>query len=350
LVTAGLWLPAPNDPKTDRYGSPDRLAALIRELKMRIGSIPGVESVAITTHIPATAVGNRSRISIEGATSPSDLTAEIINVTPDYFQTMQIPFLQGNHFAEDDKVDSVVIDENAMHRFWPNQDPIGKRLQFGNPRQPRWMTVVGIVKASKQDGLDVSAELPHVYRSLYRTASKGLNIALRTTSPTDSMEQQLKRAVETVDPTLPVFNVRPMDQVISDSLATRRFSAVLVGGFGALALLLAVLGIYGLLAYIVGQRSREIAIRLALGAQPGSVQKMILLYGVRISLVGITVGFGLAVVGARLLLPLLFRVSPWDPLIFSVVPLTLFLAASLASLIPSRRVASVQPALVLRSQ
>jgi putative ABC transport system permease protein len=350
LVTAGLWLPAPNDPTTDRYGSPERLEALIRQVKQRVESIPGVQSVAVTTHIPATAVANRARVSIEGATAPSDLTAEIISVTPNYFQTMEIAFAHGNPFAEDDKVDSIVVDENAVRRFWPDQDPIGKRLQFGNPRQPRWMTVVGILKPSKQDAMDVSSELPHIYRSIYRTAAKGLNITIRTAAPTNTMEQQLKHAIESVDPGLPVFNVRTMDEVISDSLAARRFSVALVGGFGALALLLSVLGIYGLLAYLVGQRSREIAIRLALGAQPRSVQNLIMLYGVRLSLIGVTVGLGLAFAGARLLSPLLFHISPWDPMTFTVVPLTLFLAACTASLIPSRRVTKVEPAMVLRNQ
>jgi len=350
LITAGLWLPAPNDPSTDRYGNPQSLEVLIREINRNISSIPGSQSVAITTHVPATAVSNRARISLEGSAVPSDLTAEVINVTPSYFATMQLPILHGDSFAEDDKIDSIVIDENAAHRFWPNQEVIGKRLQFGNPRQPRWMTVVGVAATSKQDGLDVSAELPHIYRSIYHTASKGLNIALRTSAPPESIEPQLKRAVQSVDPTLPVFNVRTMDQVISDSLSARRFSAALVGGFGLLALLLAVLGIYGLLAYLVGQRSRELAIRLALGAHRSNIQKLILAYGLRVAGIGITAGILLAIAGARLLAPLLFRVNPWDPLIFTVVPITLFLASAAASVVPSRRATRVAPALVLRGE
>jgi predicted permease len=348
LVTARLWLPAPNDPGSDPYGTPEKLAALVRELVRKTETVPGVESATITTHVPATAITNRARVSVEGVANPSDITAEIISVTPQYFSTMQLPFARGESFSEEDKINSAVIDESAAQRLWPGQDAIGKRLQLGNNREPRWITVVGIVKNSKQDGLDVAADLPHRYRSIYRTVAKELNIVVRTSGPVQTTGEQITRAVSSVDSSLPVFNVRTMDEVISESLAPRRFSAALVGGFAVLALLLAVLGIYGLLVYMVGQRSRELAIRLALGAGRTDIQKLIVGYALRVSAVGISVGVLGALLGAKLLSPLLFGVRAWDPVVFVTVPLVLVTAATAASYVPSRRATNLPPALVLR--
>jgi predicted permease len=350
LVTASVWLPAPNDPSSDPYGNPQQLSALVRELVRQTETIPGVESAAITTHVPTTAFTNRARVSVEFAAAGSDAMAEVISVTPQYFGTLHLPFVRGDRFSEEDKTNTVVLDESAAQRFWPNQDPIGKRLQIGNSREPRWMIVVGVVNNSKQDGLDVGADLPHLYRSIYRTAAKELNIVVRTSNPLASAGSQITTAVQSVDSRLPVFNVRTMDEVISGSLAARRFSATLVAGIALLALLLAVLGIYGLLVYMVGQRSRELAIRMALGAGRASIQKLIVGYALRVSAIGITIGIVGALVAAKFLTPLLFGVRAWDPVVFITVPAVLILAATGASYVPSRRATNLPPALVLRGE
>jgi predicted permease len=350
LVTASIWLPAPNDPSTDAYSTPEKESAFIREIIQRLKGLPGTQSAAITTHLPVTAVGNRARIALQGASSARDLTAEVINVSPDYFSVLELPFARGNRLGENEKADLVVIDELAAHRFWPNEDPIGKQFQIGRGPQPRWWTVVGIVKNSKQDGLDVALDIPHVYRSVYQTTAKQLNIMVRTSLPAAALETQIRGVVQNVDPALPVFNVRDMEYVVSNSLAARRFSAALVAGFAILALLLAVIGIYGLLGYMVGQRSNELAVRMALGAQGRDIKKLIVGYGLRIAVAGLLIGITCSLVLARTVSSLLVGVHAWDPLVFLTVPAVLMTTALAASYVPARRAANVPPAVALRNE
>jgi ABC-type antimicrobial peptide transport system permease subunit len=206
---------------------------------------------------------------------------------------------------------------------------------------------VGIVKDIKSDGLDIDG-VPHIYVSTYQDSSKRLSVVLRTSLPANLLEPQIRHAIQGIDPGLPVFNVSSMNEVLDRSLASRRFSADLVGGFAGLAVLLASIGIYGLLAYMVRQRSREIAIRMALGAGRGGILKLFLQKGIVLAGLGIVAGMVVSASTASMMASLLYGIRPHDGLVFLAVPLLLFAVAVLASYFPARRATKVDPMFALR--
>ena len=367
VVTANIYLPNPNDPELDPYHTFAQQIPFNRELLRRANAIPGVELAAITSNLPAAdtinsdsaAYGttNHNSLAIEDRPTESsgDLSAEVIRISPDYFRVIQTPLVEGRFFTEDDengKLPVAIIDEATARRYWwPDHDPVGRRLRirlrFGqNPVNP-WSTVVGVVKNIKHDGLDVDG-VPHVYVPLNQFIGRSLSLALRTSLPASTLEPQIRGAIQSVDPGLPVFNVTSMDEVLDASLASRRFSANLVAGFAGGALLLASIGIYGLLAYMVGQRSREIGLRLALGAQRDDILKLFLRKGVALAGVGIVAGVIVSASTASMMASLLYGVRPHDPAVFLIVPLLLFAVAVLASYLPARRATKVDPMIVIR--
>jgi predicted permease len=240
-----------------------------------------------------------------------------------------------------------IIDESTAHKYWPTRDPLGRRVRFRRDPTKPWTTIVGIVQDIKSDGLDIDG-VPHIYVSAYQDPSKQVSIVLRTSLPAKSLEPQIRREIQNIDPGLPVFNVSSMNDVLDRSLASRRFSAELVGGFAGVALLLASIGIYGLLAYMVGQRSREIGIRMALGARRWDVLKLILSKGAVLAGVGIVAGMIVSAATASMMASLLYGVHPHDLLVFLAVPLLLFVVAVLASYLPARRATKVDPMFALR--
>jgi predicted permease len=240
-----------------------------------------------------------------------------------------------------------IIDESTAHNFWPTQDPLGRRMRFKRDPSKPWTTVVGIVKDIKSDGLDIDG-VPHIYVSTYQDSSKNLGLVLRTSLPAALLEPKIRREIQSIDPDVPIFNVASMNDVLDRSLASHHFSADLVGGFAGLAMLLASIGIYGLLAYMVGQRSREIGIRMALGAQRDDILRMFLRKGVTLAGVGIVAGVVVSASTASLMASLLYGVRPHDPAVFLIVPLLLFAAAVLASYLPARRATKVDPMIALR--
>ncbi|HXC42463.1 MAG TPA: FtsX-like permease family protein, partial [Candidatus Dormibacteraeota bacterium] len=362
VVTANIWLPVPNDPKMDPYIDIPRRATFDRELLRRMKAIPGVELAAITSSLPTTnsdptAVGG---LRIESLTiedgpveSSQDLRAEKIRVSPDYFKVLQATLLRGRSFNEGDqdgKQPVAIIDESTARKYWPTRDPLGHQVRFGQeptlPPMPR-LTVVGIIKDIKSDGLDIDG-VPHIYVSVYQDASKAVNVVLRTSLPATLLEPQIRHEIQSIDPSLPVFNVSSMNDILDRSLASRRFSADLVGGFAGLAVVLASIGIYGLLAYMVGQRSREIGLRMALGAQRDDIQRMLLRKAVALAGVGIVAGVVFSASTASMMASLLYGVRPHDPAVFLIVPLLLLAVAALASYLPARRATKVNPMIALR--
>jgi putative ABC transport system permease protein len=359
VVTANTWLGVPNDPKTDPYLGVQGTAAFDRELLRRMKAMPGVELAAITSALPTTninpnAVGGLpiERFAIEDrpVESSQDLRAERIRISPDYFKVLQTTLLRGRSFTEGDedgKQPVAMIDESTARKYWPTRDPLGRQVRFGKDPTKPWTTVVGIIKDIKNDGLDIDG-IPHIYVSTYQDASKQVSVVLRTSLPAALLEPQIRREIWSIDPGLPVFNVSSMNDILDRSLASRRFSADLVGGFAGLALLLASIGIYGLLAYMVGQRSREISLRMALGARRWDVLKLILGKGVVLAGVGIVAGMIFSAATASLMASLLYGIRPHDLFVFLIVPLLLFAVAALASYIPARRAARVDPMRALR--
>jgi putative ABC transport system permease protein len=326
----------------------------------RLRAIPGVELASMTTDLPIIHSSRRNAINIEDQPDKSrkGLFSEITSVTPEYFKVLQAPLLSGRFFAEDDqpgKQPVVIVDESAARTFWPNRDPIGRRLSIG--RAATWWNVVGVIKDIKNDGLDQSAT-PHIYSPIYQfpgiegldflISAGPLSVTVRTSLSATSLEPQIRRELQALDPGLPVFNVRTMNEVIDRSLASRRFSAGLVGGFAVVALLLASVGIYGLLAYMVGQRSHEIGVRMALGATPSAIGKMIVSRGAGLAGIGVVIGLLVSGIIAPMISTLLYGVRPIDPVVFLAVPLILMVVALLASYIPARRAANVDPIVALR--
>jgi predicted permease len=351
VVTASFWLANPNDPKTDVYSDTAKRATFIRDVIRRVAAIPGIDRAAMTSDLPGARPTTTAALVIEDRATDSSqgLTAEVIRVSPDYFMLMQSPLIRGRFFIESDetgKQDVALIDETTARRYWSGIDPVGRRVRLGgNPSLP-WITVVGIVKDMKQDGLDTDG-VPHIFRPIYQQSGRSMSVVARTPLPASLLESQIRSEIQAVDPTLPIFNIRSMNDVMDVSLAPRRFSAELVGVFAAVAVLLSSIGIYGLLAYMVGQRSREIGIRVALGAQPPDILKLILGKGLLLAGIGIAIGLILSAISARLIAGLLYGVHPIDVVVFVTVPLILLAVAFLATYIPARRATRVDPIIAL---
>jgi putative ABC transport system permease protein len=359
VVTANTWLGNPNDPKMDPYlGIPGK-ATFDRELLRRMLAIPGVELAAITSALPTTninpnAVGGLANESLaiedRPVESSQDLHAERIRISPDYFKVLRATLLRGRSFTagdEDGKPLVAIIDETTARKYWPDRDPLGRRVRIGKDPTKPWRTIVGIIKDIKSDGLDIDG-VPHIYVSTYQDPSKQVNVVLRTSLPATLLEPQIRHEIQSIDPGLPVFHVSSMNDILDRSLASRRFSAGLVGGFAGVALVLASIGIYGLLAFMAGQRSREIGLRMALGARPADILKLIVTKGVVLAGAGIIAGVILSASTASMMASLLYGVRPHDPAVFVVVPLLLFAVAVLASYVPAWRATKVDSMTALR--
>jgi putative ABC transport system permease protein len=325
-----------------------------------VRAIPGVEFAAITTDLPVTHSSRPRVVNIEDRPDESGkgLFVEVTSATPEYFKVLQASLVGGRYFTEADdtgKQPVAIVDESTARTYWPDRDPIGRRLSMRSPRgaaNPPWCTVVGVIKDIKSDGLDQSG-VPHIYRPIYqypglRSLSK--SVTVRTSLSATGLEPQIRRELQAVDPNLPVFNVRTMNEVIDGSLASRRFSAELVGVFAVVALLLASVGIYGLLAYMVGQRAHEIGVRLALGAMPSTIGKMIVSRGAGLAGIGVGIGLILSGIMAPLISSLLYGVKPLDPEVFIAVPVILMVVVLVASYIPAWRAARVNPIVALRRE
>jgi putative ABC transport system permease protein len=267
---------------------------------------------------------------------------------------MSIPLLQGRGFSEHDKVDSpavAVINETMARRFWPDQDPTGKRITTGtlaSTDPDDWITVVGVVKDVRQFEL-VADPKPQMYLSYVQAGFFAPNdLVVSTDLEPLSLATAVRRAVWEVDKDQPVSRIRTMEEIVSESVARQRFSMLLLGIFAALALVLAAVGIYGVMSYSVAQRTREFGIRMALGAQRGDVLKLAVGQGLKLVLVGIVIGLGAAFVLTRVMSSLLFNVSPTDPVTFVIISLILIGVAGVASFIPARRATKIDPMDALR--
>ena len=358
IVAASVYLPVPNNPEMDRYNKPEIFNSFVRETVRRVRAIPGVDLASVTTDLPVTHLSSRRPINIEDRPDESGkgLFSEITSVTPEYFKVLQASLVRGRYFTEGDdtgKQPVAIVDESTARAYWPDRDPIGRRLSIRARRgaaNPPWCTVVGVIKDIKSDGLDQSG-VPHIYQSIYQfpgSRASPLSVTVRTSLSATSLQPLIRREIQAVDPDLPVFNVRTMNEVIDGSLASRRFSAELVGVFAVVALLLASLGIYGLLAYMVGQRTHEIGVRMALGAMPSTIGKMIVSRGAGLAGIGLGIGLLLSGIIAPLISSLLYGVRPIDPEVFLAVPLILMVVVLWASYIPARRAARVNPIVALR--
>jgi putative ABC transport system permease protein len=349
LLTMKIVLPE------TRYPDKQRRSLFYDELLRRVQNLPGVASAAVATDLPLTNTGNSVGIAIEGRADPAPDRMPIIItrvVSPAYFKTMSIPLLDGRVFAESDKADLppvVVISETMAHRFWPGENALGKRIKIGRSTSSRpWMTVAGVVKDVRQFELIIEPK-PQMYIP-YQQAEffEPRALVIGTNFDPLSLASTVRQTVWEIDKNQPVSDISTMEELVADSVARQRFSMLLLGIFASLALVLAAVGIYGVMSYSVAQRTREIGIRMALGAQRSDVLKMTIGGGLRLVLIGAAIGLVAALILTRVMSSLLFGVSPTDPLTFLSISLVLVSVAVLASYFPALRATRVDPMFALR--
>jgi len=271
-------------------------------------------------------------------------------VSPEYFHTMGIQLLKGRYFDEHDTKggqETVIVDETLAQRFWPNEDPLGKRIQRGNSGS--WRTVVGVISGAKQYSHEKEPPIA-VYFPFEQYLARSMFLVIRTTSDPLQMSPAVSREIQALDPEMPVFDLNSMDQRLYDSLARRRFAMLLLGLFAVIALILAAIGIYGVMVYSVNQRTHEIGIRMALGAQRGNILKLVIRQALILASVGTAIGLTGAFALTRIMSSLLYGVSATDPFTFVITPLVLGSTALLAAYVPARRAAKVDPMVALRCE
>jgi putative ABC transport system permease protein len=342
-----------------RYREHAQRLAFYTAVLERVQRLPGVTSAGYTTTVPLMWKGGTSGFTIEGrATEPGmGNDANHRQVTEDYLQTMGIPLKAGRYFQEGDGPQSlpvVIINEAMARTYWPNEDVLGKRFKIGDADSRRpWLTIVGILADVRQMGVDVPVkpEMYLPYRQVnYQQWFAPSFLVIRTTGEPTGLVAAVRREVQSVDPLQPVSNVETMAEILGDETAPRRVGMALLTVFAALALLLASLGIYGVLSYFVVQHTQEIGVRLALGARPADVLRLVLSKGMTMTLLGVGIGLGGALALTRLMSSLLFGVSAADPLTFIVISLILAGVALGACFVPARRATRVDPMVALRCE
>jgi putative ABC transport system permease protein len=340
-----------------RYAQPQQITDFFKQLSSRIQALPGVKDVAYTTALPFSGQRGGVGFSIEGEPRTSDrpfpYDTNYRTVSPGYFRTLGIQVMEGRDFDERDTPQAtpvVIINEVLAKRFFPNQNPIGRRINPSFATDSRGILmreIVGVVSRVKHNSLNEEAE-PEVYIAHAQNPRPSPTFAIRTTTDPALLVAAIRGEVQALDKDLPMYNVRTLEQYLSSSVAQPRFNTLLLGIFAAVALLLTIVGLYGVMSYSVTQRIHEIGIRTALGAQPKDVLKLILKQGMGLTLMGVGIGLAGAFALTRFAETLLFNVTPTDPLTFVAVSALLIVVALVACFVPARRAAKVDPMIALR--
>src|SRR5436309_12517818 len=361
VISVRTRLPEPNDPNVDKYAAASQEAPFIRELIHRCAMLSGVEEVAIgdTASIPLDeSLRDLKLISegqflftVEGRDVQSDhsTVVERSSVSPNYFHLLAIPLLRGRLFNDSDTDNTprvALINQAMAQSYWPNEDPLGKRFKAAKADAP-WITVVGVIANARTQSL-AQADLPQIYLDLYQTGAKRLAILLRGHLHAAAIADEVREQVQALDPTLPVSGAETLNETVSASLAQRRFSMEMITLFALTALLLAGLGIYGVISYLVSERTQEIGIRLALGASRSNILRMVLRQGLSLAIVGAAVGLVCALIVSHLMASLLYGVRPTDPPTFVGVAFLFIGVAVLACYLRARRAMKVDPMVALR--
>jgi len=364
VLTLSIGLPGA------KYKTPEQRLTFFQQLLERVRAIPGVQSAATNSGLPLSGGAWGRSLTVEGFPVLSVGEAPMINhcvISPDYFKTMGIPILKGRDFNGRDRAPErgsevavrgevqpgastgvTIIDERLAREYWPDQDPIGKRVRFGPPEDNEpWHTIVGVVGEVRHERLD-AATRKSVYLPHAQVPIGGTRLAIRTEGRPESIIGAVRNQVREVDSDLPLTRVMPMTDVVARSVWKERLYTALFGVFAAVALILATVGIYGVMSYVVTQRTREIGLRMALGAQRTDVLKMVVGHGALVTAAGIGVGVVAAVGLTRLMSSLLFNITATDPMTFFAVSIVLAGVALAACFVPARRAAKVDPMVALR--
>jgi putative ABC transport system permease protein len=336
-----------------KYKTDDQISSFYDQALARIEAIPGVEAVGMTNNPPLSKSISRNVFSIEGLTfsaaeQPSGTSS---GISPGFFHTMRIPLLTGRHFTDRDAAGApgvLIIDELLAQRYFAGRNPIGQRISIGNGP---WREIVGVVGHIKHDALDEGSGDPQYYYPVFQGEQEsGTAFMIRSSSDPGALLPAVQSAIQEIDPDQPVFGVTSMSQNLNEAAAPRRFLSLLLAVFAGTALALAAVGLYGLIAYSVSQRTREIGTRMALGARRQHVLKLVLKGGIALAAIGIAVGMVGAYALTGLMTTLLYEVTPTDPGTFAFVPTALLIVALVACYLPARRAAAVDPMTALRTE
>ena len=335
-----------------KYRQDKAVVQFYQEIESRIAHLPGVMAEGVVSVLPLTGSVGWGGINVEGYTPPpgQELQVDIRIASTDYFRTMEIPLLQGpvssRSTTPSEMPQVVIIEEKFAQRFWPHGDAIGKHLWF-DPKKP--ITIVGVVGVVKQYGLETDGKIA-IYFPQQQQPSNGMFLVARTSSDAAALSGAMVREIHAVDPNVAVYGIRTMQDRLYDSLARQRFSSTMLGAFAAFALLLAAVGIYGVMSYLVTQSTHDIGVRVALGARPGNIVGLVVRQGMELAAIGILAGLAGAAALTRVMSSLLFGVSATDAVTFCAVAALLALVAFAATVIPARRATSVDPMVALREE
>ncbi len=348
VMTASFSLPQA------KYNEPAKIRLFLDAAVKKVQAIPGIEMAATTLPLLG---GFQSGFVAEGQPEPQPgqmPSTDVTRITPDYFRVMAMPLLKGRAFTEMDTDGQqlvCIVDETMAQTYWPGQDPLGKWIRFGNNVQNPRMTIVGVVPHVKNYGVDQESRV-EIYLPVMQNTFGFATFVIRTAGDPGAITSAVRQAVLSLDPDVPIYGARALDDILADSRGQRRIGAQLLAAFSLLALVLAAVGIYGVMAYAVQQRTQEIGIRLALGAQKNDILKMIVGHGMILAGIGVAIGwvaaFGTSFGLTRAVATLLFKVSPADPPTFASTPLLLLAVALLACYLPARRAMRVDPMVALR--
>jgi predicted permease len=344
------------------YSQASSVRSLYNLFLQRVASLPGVRAVGASTDLPLEANWNHLFTVEEHPRQPSGRSpmGDHSAIAGSYFQTLGVPLIRGRYFTHEDSAGSsrvVIVSEGLAKRYWPGEDPIGKRIKWGPPESHSpWLTVVGVVGDVKQGPLDLPTD-PHTYQPLAQlndsaveAIAPSLHLAVRAAGDPASLTAAIRAQLRALDPGVPLTGVRTMDTILANSISSRRFTTLLLVAFAVAALLLASVGLYGVIAYAVSQRTHEFGIRMALGAQKSDVLRLVVGQGMVMVLAGVGIGIAGALILTRFLSSLLYGVKATDPLTFVVVPVLLTSVALLACFIPARRATKVDPMMALRHE
>ncbi|HEV2122563.1 MAG TPA: FtsX-like permease family protein, partial [Chloroflexota bacterium] len=350
VVTMRLTLAGP------AYESAAERIQFWQTLLSRVDGLPGIEAQGLVGSLPLSGNFSTSLFTAEGHEVPEgqQLSAQLYPTAGDYLRAMQIPLLRGRDFTPAEQWDSaarvVLVNETVAERIWPDADPIGKRIRVGSDANGPWYTVIGVVGNVRHAGLANDWTRNQIYFPYGSRARGGISLVARTPMNPMAAASAIRQAIASVDPNLPVFQVRTMGEIYRQSLWEERLNGWLFGSFAVGAFVLAIVGVYGVMAHIVSQRTHEMGVRIALGASARQVSRIIIRRALVLALGGVAVGIVGALATTRLLAGMLYGVQPTDPVTFISVPLVLTTAALLASYLPARRATRVDPIVALRAE
>jgi len=336
------------------YEKDEKQAAFLSSLEDHLRSIPGVTSTAIVDSPPFGNDGGMSSFYIQGrprASNDPGPHGSIRQISPGYFSTLRIPVLQGREFTDEDRQNTeqvAIVDEVLARQYWPGQSPLGQHIAFNDPNKGPWYTIVGLTSHARASSLESDTNEGFYYLALAQSPSPTAAVMARSTRPAESVATDLAAAVRAVDSSVPIYDVKTMEERVNDSLTGRKFVVILMGVFAVLALLLSAVGLYGVISYSVRLRTRELGVRMALGAQRGRVLQLVLMQGLRMAALGVVLGLVMAAVFGRVFSSLLFKISmlhvgPW-----AAATAVLVATVLLATYLPARRAASIEPMKALR--